>query len=408
MESRRRLLKPQSPLRSSVVHSLAQRSARLRRALFIALCLVVGLAVAVEGPREPPSDEVVETQLLPKAVKQSVQKLSRQTINAGAAASVSPAQRIDVARRMIQAGRASGDPRTLGYAEAELSGAPDSGALGVEVLVLRATIEQSRHRFDTALALLDRAIQQSPSHVQARLTHASIAHVRGDLAAARADCSALRAPAAAVAGICDAIGDSLSGKNAQALQALAAVTDPALRSWTLSLAGEIHEQQGALDSAVRSYTASLALDRDLYTAVALANALIEQQRWPSAEAVLAPLPSTDAVLLGRWIAARRQQHPANHLQAQLADRFAAAQARGELLHAREAALFALELGDSARALTLARRNWNDQREPADLRILASVARASGDADALAEVRQWISRTGLRDVRVERALQRGKS
>ena len=329
-------------------------------------------------------------------------------VSAGAVTSASTAQRLEVARRLIQAGRASGDPRTLGYAEAELRGAPESGALGVEVLVLRATIEQSRHRFDTARVLLDRALQHSPSHVQARLTRASIAHVRGDLAAARADCSALREPAAAVAAICDAIGDSLSGRNAQAIRALAAVTDPALRGWALSITGEIHQQQGALDSAVRSYTASLAFDKDLYTAVALANALIEQQRWPQAEAVLAPLPSTDAVLLARWIAARRQQRDANPLQVQLSDRFTAAQARGELLHAREAALFALELGDSVQALTLARRNWNDQREPADLRILVSAARATGDAAALAEVQQWLSRTGLRDVRVERALQRGNS
>ena len=408
MESRHRLLKPQSPLRSSVSLSPAQRPALLRRALFIVLCSGAGLAFAIEAPRDPPRDEVVETQLLPKAVKQSVQKLSRQTINAGRSVETTPAYRIDVARRLIQAGRASGDPRTLGYAEAELSGAPESGALGVEVLVLRATIEQSRHRFDTARALLDRAIQQAPSHVQARLTRASIAHVRGDLAAARADCSGLRESAAAVAGICDAIGDSLSGKNAQALRALAAVTDPALRSWALSLAGEIHEQQGALDSAVRSYTASLALDNDLYTAVALANALSEQQRWPQAEAVLAPLPSTDAVLLGRWIVARGQQHDVTKLQTQLAERFAAAQARGELLHAREAAMFALELGDGAHALTLARRNWNNQREPADLRILASAARSTADTAALAEVQDWVSHTGLRDVRVERALRRGKS
>jgi tetratricopeptide (TPR) repeat protein len=275
-------------------------------------------------------------------------------------------------------------------------------------LVLRATIEQSRHRFDTARALLDRAIQQSPAHVQARLTRATVAHVRGDLTAARADCDALREPAPTVAAICGAIGDSLSGKNAQALKTLEAVTEPALRGWALSLAGEIYEQQGALDSAVRSYTAALALGNDLYTAVALANALTAQQRWPQAEVVLAPLPATDAVLLARWIVARRQQRDATALQTQLADRFAAAQARGELLHAREAASFALELGDSARALTLARRNWNDQREPADLRILASAARASGNATALAEVQDWLSRTGLRDVRVERALQRSKS
>ena len=256
--------------------------------------------------------------------------------------------------------------------------------------------------------MLDRAVQQSPSHIQARLTRATVAYVRGDLAAARADCDALREPAAAVAIICGAIGDSLSGENAQALKALEAVTDPALRGWALSLAGEIHEQQGALDSAVRSYTAALALGNDLYTSVALAHALIAQQRWPQAEAVLAPLPSTDAVLLGRWIVARRQQRDATGLQMQLADRFAAAQARGELLHAREAAMFALELGDGARALTLARRNWNDQREPTDLRILASAARSTADTAALAEVQEWVSRTGLRDVRVERALQSGRS
>ena len=321
---------------------------------------------------------------------------------------ITPASRIDVARRLIQAGRASGDPRTLGYAEAELSSASETGPLGVEILVLRATIEQSRHRFDAARALLDRAIQQSPSHGQARLTRATVAYVRGDLAAARADCDVLREPAAAVAIICGAIGDSLSGKNAQALKAHEAVTNPALRGWALSLAAEIHEQQGALDSAVRSYTAALALGSNLYTAVALAHALIAQQRWPQAEAVLAPLPSTDAVLLGRWIVARRQQRDATGLQVQLADRFAAAQARGDLLHAREAALFALELGDSARALTLARRNWNDQREPADLRILASRREPPATPRHWPKLHDWVSRTGVRDVRVERALQHGKS
>ena len=133
-----------------------------------------------------------------------------------------------------------------------------------------------------------------------------------------------------------------------------------------------------------------------------------QQGWSQAEALLLPLPATDAVLLRRWIIARRQQRDATALQAQLADRFAAAQARNELLHAREAALFALEQGDSAAALNLARQNWVDQREPADLRILASAARAANDSVALAEVQDCLARTGLRDARVERALKPGKS
>lgn len=407
MASRRRLPRLPSPLQSKVVSThAAKRPAPISRALFILLCSGAGLAAAIEAPREPARDEVVETQLLPRAVKESVQRLGRLKASAGKSIDPTPAQRIDAARRLIQAGRASGDPRTLGYAEAELSGVPETGSPGVEALVLRATIEQSRHRFDAARALLDRALQQAPAHVQARLTRATIAHVRGNLDAARADCEALRESAPTVAVICSAIGDSLSGRNAQALKALESVADPALRAWALSLAGEIHEQQGALDAAVRAYTASLALGDDLYTRVALADALIAQQRWPQAEALLAPLPATDAVLLRRWIVARRQQRDVTALQTQLADRFAAAQARNELLHAREAALFALEQGDGA-ALALARQNWNDQREPADLRILALAARATGDPAALAEVQDWLARTGLRDVRVERALNPGK-
>lgn len=357
----------------------------------------------------PARDEIVETQLLPRAVKQAVQRLAVVKPGSGKPSTeLPPAQRIDNARRLIQTGRASGDPRTLGYAEAALASLPETGPFGVEALVLRATIEQSRHRFDAARALLDRAIEQAPAHVQARLTRATIALVRGNLEAARADCDALRQSAPAVAVICHAIGDSLSGNNMQALKALDGVTDPSLRGWALSLAGEIHEQQGALDTAVRSYNASLALGDDLYTTVALADALIAQQRWPQAEALLTPLPATDAVLLRRWIVARKQQRDATALQTLLADRFAAAQARGELLHAREAALFALEQGDNGAALKLARQNWNDQREPADLRILALSARAAQDEAALAEVRDWLARTGLRDVRVERALKRDKS
>jgi len=386
----------------------AQRPEFLRALFLFASICIVGNAWASELPQTPVRDTVVETQLLPTAVKQAIRQLRRVSpTDRTTRNELSPSQRVDNARRFIQAGRASGDPRTLGYAEAALTGLPETGPNGVEVLVLRATIEQSRHRFDTAREVLDRAIAQSPGHVQARLTRATVAHVRGNLDTARQDCDALREPAATIAIICHAIGDSLSGNNARALGALQKVADPSLRGWALSLAGEIHEQQGAIEAAVSAYSASLALGPDLYTSVALVDALIAQRKWPQAEQTLAPLPATDAVLLRRWIVERRQQRDASALQTLLAGRFAAAQARGELLHAREAALFALELSDNANALKLAQQNWNDQREPADLRILASAARLMNDPTALAETRAWIARTGLRDVRVERALA-GKS
>jgi hypothetical protein len=51
-------------------------------------------------------------------------------------------------------------------------------------------------------------------------------------------------------------------------------------------------------------------------------------------------------------------------------------------------------GDAQTALRLARENWNVQREPADLRVLAEAAAATGDSGAKETVRQWLAQTGL--------------
>ena len=57
--------------------------------------------------------------------------------------------------------------------------------------------------------------------------------------------------------------------------------------------------------------------------------------------------------------------------------------------------------DPARALQLARDNWNVQREPADLRILAEAAAATKDAAALQLVRDWLAETRLEYAAVDR-------
>jgi hypothetical protein len=79
----------------------------------------------------------------------------------------------------------------------------------------------------------------------------------------------------------------------------------------------------------------------------------------------------------------------------LRSRYAASRARGDTVHRREEARFALWLGgDPATALRLATENWAVQREPADLRVLAEAAAATDDATAKSTVRQWLAETGL--------------
>jgi tetratricopeptide (TPR) repeat protein len=334
--------------------------------------LSAGAALAQVAPTR---DTVVETQLLPRAVKASVRQL------AAGAPSASRDRFADV-RRLIEAGRASGDPRTLGYAESLLvSWSADDPNPPTEALVLRATIEQSRHRFDAARTLLDRAIARAPGHGQALLTRATIAQVRGDHAAALSDCLRLRPLNADVAAVCAALTDAATGHNERAIGTLTIAVDRtqgAVRAWALGALAQVHEQRGAHSEAVAAYRASLAAGDDLTTRVALAD-------------------------LRRWQIARATGGGAAELEAQLQARFAEASARGELLHAREAAVFALERGEFAAALRLARENWQAQREAADLVVLARAARAARDAAGLDEVRQWLRRTRLDDVRLRRAL-----
>jgi hypothetical protein len=74
--------------------------------------------------------------------------------------------------------------------------------------------------------------------------------------------------------------------------------------------------------------------------------------------------------------------------------------RGDTVHQREQARFELALRhDPAAAVRLAKANWRVQKEPADLRILADAALASGDAEAAGMVRGWLQRSRIEDRRI---------
>jgi hypothetical protein len=80
--------------------------------------------------------------------------------------------------------------------------------------------------------------------------------------------------------------------------------------------------------------------------------------------------------------------------------------RGDSLHRREEARYALELAqDRVAALKLARENWEVQREAADLRILVAAAVANGDSRSLQDARAWADGHHLEDTVVNAALER---
>ena len=99
------------------------------------------------------------------------------------------ATRLDIALPLAQfdisRARATGDLRFLGYAEAVLAPWMKQSAVEPQVLILHATILQSRHSFDAALAELDRALSAGAgdaahsASAQAWLTRATVLRVLG-------------------------------------------------------------------------------------------------------------------------------------------------------------------------------------------------------------------------------------
>jgi predicted Zn-dependent protease len=232
--------------------------------------------------------------------------------------------------------------------------------------------------------------------------------VQGRYADARRDCAKLvRLASGLVTTTCLASASSLNGDAAGAyrglVQALGRASDAAdTRAWALTLAAEIAGRRGDAVAADAHFRDALALDpRDAYLMAAYADFLLDQGRAREAVSLLAGTTKNDSLLLRLALAVKslpeRRGEFAIHRQ-ELADRFAAARRRGDTVHLREEARFRLDVeNDIAVALALAKANWNVQREPADLRILAAAARASGDGEARKTVTDWLSSTRIEDV-----------
>lgn len=314
---------------------------------------------------------------------------------------------VAVALAQTELGRArtESDPRYLGRAQALLGRWWKEASPPVEVLLLRATINQSLHQFAAARADLDQLVAARPNDVQAHLTRAVVATVTADYAAARESCAVLETVAAPViAAACHApliaLGGDIDGAYRGLAQTIDTRTPAHLRAWALTTLAELAIQRGDDDVAQEHLRAVLALDpNDAYALAALADLMPPTEVVP----LLAGFDAIDNLLVRRAIAAHRARSPeAAALATAMRERISAAATRGDSIHQREEAMFALAIdGDAPRALRLARANWDVQKELADARLLVEAAIAARDHAAAAPVLSWMEATGVRDTRLHR-------
>ena len=317
---------------------------------------------------------------------------------------------LELARGYLQIGRAAGDPRIIGYAQAALLPWLHDDQAPEPVLVLQATALQNQHQFAGAMKLLDRAMQLNPEDPQVWLTRAAIYALRNDLPNARQACARLtRTADTLVALTCLAGIDSRNGRLSASFEALHRVfanetgLPVELRVWILAQLSDMAERLGEAPAAQQYLQAALqAAPDDGYCLAAYADLLIREHRYAEVISLLAGREAQDNLLLRLSIAGQGLGGPEARRWSQMyAARVQAAQREGDVVHLREQAIFALDVQhEPARALQIAARNWEQQREPADVRIYARAARASNrspeGAAQEAKLRQWLAATRYED------------
>lgn len=381
---------------------------RLRRAL--ALMMLVGAGAAQTAPYTPvDGGEVLERLRASQRPQLDSGLVTLQQQQASNPEDVQLATRL--AARYLSIGRSESDPRFLGYAQAVLAPWWKQDAPPNRVRLLRASLNQASHSFDAALRDLTALVRDDSGDTQAWLSLSAIYLVTGRTREAEAACAALaRSAHSATTTLCYAAVMSRTGQQERAyelldvLAARQATRPDATLQWIYTTQAEAALMSGDSDRAAQAFEKALAIDnRDNYLLTSYADFCLATGR-PEAIIELLENENRDIGLslrTGLALSAAGRYREAENYTRQLAEAFAAEERRGSRLHNREAALFRLGLTQEYDlALALAQANWAVQKEPIDAWLLLAAARASGQGEAAAPVKDWMVSSGIRDVRLQ--------
>lgn len=318
--------------------------------------------------------------------------------------------------RYIEASRATGDPRYTGYAEAMIEPFAAADPAPPDALVMRATVRQRQHDFSGAIEDLSDVLRASPDHPQALLTRSSLHLVLGDYREASADCAALAGRTLPlIVSACQAGVDAMTGRADESAIRLAAAltrthpeTPPGVRTWALTMLGELDQRLGRWSSAVAHFEDAAAIDGDdLYLRSAWIDLLLDRGEADAALTLIGDDLRADALLLRRALVARALDEDAlPALVDELSSRFAAAALRKDQRHLREEARFRLRLKDQPEeALALALANWSLQKELWDGRLVLETALAAGRPEAAEPALTWMEAQGWYDATLDPLIRR---
>lgn len=312
--------------------------------------------------------------------------------------------------QLLERAYLQGDPRALGQARAQLDQTTDQS---IETLMLRARALQSDHKFSEAKELLKQILSKDTANPDALLTLSSLLVVQGQFEEAMGYCKKLNDSSLSVyRAACEAQIQSMTGQIIQAKQTLnnLAAIAPQLDA---STARWIYLIQA--DAALRSQDTSLAdevfsvIDAQTVPALmARADWLLSNGEYQEVIQLLKTHTDKDALLLRLITAQIKLRDPKSKQNlALMEERIEVWQIRKENAHMREQATYAMLANQVDSALQLARNNWQQQRETADIEIYTKAAIQAGSQKDIEVIRQFIKDTQFEYVALERDLRLGK-
>ncbi len=310
-------------------------------------------------------------------------------------------------RALLRQSYTQGDPRALGQAESLLE--PYRNDISPTVRILRANIFQASHRFDEARLELQAILKNIPNQPDALLMLSSIDLVQGHFDVARSSCDQLRDMGLLVLRLaCYAQVDAMTGK-------LQYSRDTLLKLLQMNSGLTVEQQRWMnlilADIALRLDDAVLAKSvfeqLDIETAPSLmarADWLLAHHEWAKTQQLLANHTDNDSLLLRLVMSEVRLKDPLaiSHFRL-LGSRILVWKERGETAHQREEAMYALMLSPPEKSLTLARANWQKQRETADVAVYANAAIYAHSRSDLRVIQDWIKETGFEYPRLSQVI-----
>ena len=317
---------------------------------------------------------------------------------------------VALAHAYIDYGRSTGDARFLGRAMAVIEPWMLQPAPPIPVLLVHATIQQSRHFFQAAREELAQLLKRDPDNAQAWLTLATVAMVQGDVVLANRACVHLANSGSDFMGmVCSASLRSITGHAEQAYALLSLVEDPgpqapaSIKAWIEGLLADTAARMGKTAAADTHFKNALQwTPGDNFLLADYGDFLLDQARAQEVVDLLGSDTQSDTSFLRLVYAETVLGLPrAKADAAEMSARFQSMDQRGSRVYEREKAGFVLHVQhDPRRALELARQNWTVQRAPQDARIYLEAALAAHDPAAAKPVLEFIARTHLSDVTID--------